>query len=115
MNGLMQRADHVHQDNAESNVTKVRNSMDEFAREGFNARVTGDINNATVSGGNPFVGRSESQKVGRQSTFGSPSEVLANGRTGLPSDSDSTHYGLPSSNTRGRGHAPKSNLPSDQK
>ena len=85
--------------------------MDEFAKEGFDARVTGHIKGQGE--GNPLA-HLKGNAMGRNMA-GSPNEVLANQHAGLPSQQEYHQTGLPSSHTRGRGHAPKSNLPSDQR
>lgn len=107
MAGLVQRADHVHQDHQESNTAKVRNSMDEFAKEGFDARVTGHIKGQGE--GNPLA-HLKGNAMGRNMA-GSPNEVLANQHAGLPSQREPSSGGLPSSAVRGKVN--ESNLPSD--
>lgn len=109
---LTQRYVHIQEDNATSNVSQTRAAIasSELTQEAYDRSIRKGKRGDGLDS-NPFIGRSEAGKVGRQNTFGSPNAVLAGNHAGLPSQREYHQTGLPSSAVRGKVN--ESNLPSD--
>ncbi len=100
VNKLIQKYVHVQEDNAQSNVAKVRAEIagNPLVAEGYDASIrSGGRGNDT---GNPFHGKNPNRPAA--SGFGSPTEVLSNQHDGLPSQNDPQHHGLPSASYESR-------------
>ena len=115
---LTQRYVHIQEDNAQSNVSKVRGQIasDSLVQEGYDRNIRQGARTDGMDS-NPFHGVNANRP--KASTYGTPDAVKFHGATGLPSATEPASGGLPSSRNERHymkgGQAITNGLPSAQR